>query len=295
VQQFSFLDIIIGMNEILITKNSGEKEPFAEEKLRNSLLRSGAGQNLAEKIIPVIKEEIKNGVLTSTADVYRRAWKILRKESRVTASRYHLRRAIMEMGPSGHPFERFVARVFESRGYKTAVSVIVSGTCVSHEIDVVAENKAEKIAIECKFHNQLGIKSDVKTALYVQARFEDIRKSGKDSFSEIWLVTNTKLSKDATQYGECVGMKMLAWSYPARGNLQELVENAGLHPVTCVTGLSSGQKRFLCERGAVLCRDIIERPEALRDFNFSVGKKQRIINEAKNIIESMNSRIAQER
>lgn len=273
------------MGNVLITKTSGEKEPFSEEKLRSSLLRSGADGALIDKVVLHVTEEVGKGILSTTQDLYKHAFKILRKESRTVASRYYLRRAIMEMGPSGHPFEHFFARILETEGYRTNVGVVVAGACVDHEIDIIAEKNNRTAMIECKFHNQQGIKSDVKTSLYIHARFEDVAKrasSGENmkKFNEVWLVTNTKLTGDAIQYAQCVGMKTVGWSYPSRGNLQDLVERSGLHPVTCLTELNHGQKQYLLEREIIMCKDITTNPDVLKGFNFSSGKLKRVIAEA---------------
>ena len=102
----------------------------------------------------------------------------------------------------------------------------MQGACVSHEIDVIAEKTTAALVIECKFHNQPGTKSDVKVALYVQARFEDIQKQWQKQpepsrkFHEVWLATNTKLTSDAIQYASCVGLKAIGWDYPPNNGLQ---------------------------------------------------------------------------
>ncbi len=267
------------MNTVSIVKKSGEREPFIEEKLKRSLSRSGAQQKLIDEVVAHIVGEVGRGELSTTDGIYRHAFKLLRKRSRMVASRYHLRRAIMELGPSGHPFEHFIARILEADGYKTTVGSVLAGACVDHEIDVLAEKDGETTIIECKFHNQQGIKSDVKTSLYVHARFEDIRKNGKQRFG-VWLVTNTKLTGDAIRYAECVGMKAIGWSYPSVGNVQDLVERSGLHPVTCLTSLNRGQKQNLMERGIVVCRDLVEKPETLGEFNFSPSKTKKTLREA---------------
>lgn len=273
------------MKDISIIKRSGIEEPFIEEKLSRSLSRSGAEKGLIDEVVVHIRKEIESGMLSTTDDIYKHAFKILRKKSRMVASRYYLRRAIMELGPSGHPFEHFISKILRTRGYNTTVGTIVSGACVNHEIDVVAEKEGKKTMVECKFHNQQGIKSDVKASLYIHARFEDIKKNKTNEknsvpFDEVWLVTNTKLTGDAIQYANCVGMRAIGWSYPSVGNVQDLVEESGLHPVTCLTSLNRGQKQYLLEREVVVCRDIIEDPNILRGFNFSPSKLKKVLREA---------------
>ena len=93
----------------------------------------------------------------------------------------------MELGPSGFPFEKFVAAIIKEEGYQTEVGVIVQGACVTHEVDVVATTDHQHIMVECKYHNQQGRVNDVKIPLYIQSRFLDIEKQhheveGEESF-----------------------------------------------------------------------------------------------------------------
>ena len=97
-------------------------------------------------------------------------------------------------------------------------------------MDGVAWNEEKLIMVEAKFHNELGIKSDLKVALYVKARMDDLKGSvfnygGKDrKLSEGWLVTNTKFSSTAIHYGVCQNLVMIGWNYPEKGNLQDMIE-----------------------------------------------------------------------
>lgn len=177
--------------EILITKASGERESFSEEKLRRSLERVNASPDVIGKIIEHIRKELKPNMPTS--QIYRHAFSLLRKQNRVAAGHYALKQAIYELGPSGHPFEKLIAALLASEGFSVEVGKTVQGMCVSHEVDIVAQKDDRHIMVECKFHNQPGIKSDVKVSLYIQARFLDIEKAWQQSknhsqkFHAAWL------------------------------------------------------------------------------------------------------------
>lgn len=277
--------------DLFITKASGQKELFSEEKLRASLTRSGASSQLIDRVVVDIQQSLRDGAVLSTSDIYKNAFSLLRREERMVATRYHLKKAVMDMGPSGHPFEHFVGELFRAQGYSVQVAQIIQGVCVAHEVDVIAERDGKRILVECKFHNEQGMKSDVKTALYVQARFEDIKrkciaeKEGLCEFQEIWLVTNTKLTTDAIQYAECVGMKAIGWSYPSgSGSLQDLIESSGLHPVTCLSNLRQGQHHALLQKNIVLCRQVRDNPLVLKEFNLSPAKLEKVLREAGDII-----------
>ena len=268
---------------VLITKVSGEREAFSGEKLRTSLRKAGAPDDAISTIIEKVTEELRDGM--TTKQIYSKAFSYLRRKDRPSAVRYHLRMALMELGPSGHPFEKFVGKLLEAEGFSTEVAVVARGRCISHELDVVAHKGNEHIMVECKFHNSPGIKSDAKVALYVQARFEDIENRWKaepehgTKLHGVWLVTNTKLTSDATDYASCVGMHALGWSHPAEESLQDLVERHGLHPVTCLTLLSRFQKQELLRQGFILCKDIVQSQNMLQKSGLYQSRAGRVLEE----------------
>ena len=140
--------------EIDIIKSSGEKAKFSLDKLRKSLKHSGADHNTIESILDKVKDELYTGI--TTYEIYNRAYALLKKQKSVFASKYKLKKAIYELGPTGFPFERFIAAILEHSGYKTRVGKIMQGICVTHEIDVIAEKNGTMTIIECKFHSEEG-------------------------------------------------------------------------------------------------------------------------------------------
>jgi len=277
------------MNEttLHVTKSSGEREPFSEAKLRHSLERVKASPEVIDEAVRRVRDELYDGMTTS--EIYRRAFGLLRQRRRSLAARYSLKKAIIELGPSGHPFEKLVGEILKSQGFSVEVTRMVQGICVAHEVDVVAVKGERHVMVECKFHNEAGMKSDIKVALYVQARFEDIEKAWQaqsehgEHFDEAWLVTNTKLTTDAIQYARCVGMKVIGWSYPPGGSLPELIDRANLQPVTGLTSLTRGQKTQLLGMGIVLCRELLSRPRLLASIGIDDTRGGRILKEAQEL------------
>lgn len=285
----------VSEKQILVTKASGEKVPFATKKLRQSLERSGADQKIIDEVVEELRPYLRNGI--STKLIYKYAFDILRKVSRPHAARYKLKQAIMELGPSGYPFEKFISEVLKSQGFSVQVGVIVEGHCVKHEVDVVAEKGDQHFMVECKFHNMSGIKCDVKIPLYIQARFQDVEKhwltmpGHGTKFHQGWLVTNTKFTSDAIQYGTCAGLHMLGWDYPIKGSLNELIDNSGLHPITSISTLTKAEKQFLLEKKIVLCKEICSQPNLLDALEITPGRKERILKEGRELCLQSNHQI----
>jgi hypothetical protein len=183
---------------ILITKADGEREPFKPEKLEQSLERAGASSTARARILAHVLQELREGMLTE--EIYRHAFEKLRQEEETpVAARYSMKRAIFALGPSGFPFELFFSEVLKAHGWKTRADIMLMGRCAGHEVDVVAEKDGKRVAIEAKFHNDPGGKTDIKDALYVHARHLDLQQSPDENsrVDEGWLVTNTRFTRNA--------------------------------------------------------------------------------------------------
>jgi len=248
---------------IRVLKHSGEYEPFSDRKVRRSLTRAGADEELIDTIVARVRGELYDGI--STREIYHHVFELLRELQSSLVSSYSLKRAIMELGPSGFPFERFLAGVLEAHGYTVAVDQTVQGRCVDHEVDVIARKGRGHYMIEAKFHNQPGIKSDIKDALYTYARFLDVREAWveiaghRGHLHQAWLITNTKVTSKVREYAKCAGMRVTSWDYPPRVSLSSMVEQSGLLPLTCLQSLSPEDKARLLEEGFIFCRELAER------------------------------------
>lgn len=280
---------------ISITKASGQIVPFSEEKLRNSLIRSGADDNQVDEILREISEKLYDGI--STKKLYRFAFNMLRGNSGHFAAKYHLKRAIMELGPSGYPFEKFIGELLKHKGYSISVGEIVKGKCVNHEIDVIAITDHHHFMIECKYHNLQGIICDVKIPLYIQSRFKDVEAEwlklpGHDQMiHQGWVVTNTKFSTDAIKYGNCIGLKLLGWDYPVKESLKALIDSLGLYPITCLTTLTRAEKQKLLDKKIVLCQEICTNEKLLYDIDMKESKVKKVIEEGQQLCKTVSNNV----
>lgn len=258
-----------------VEKTSGEKELFDAEKLKRSLKKAGADGNL----IDVILREITAQQPQTTQEIHAIVSGFLQKVTPPIAARYNLKRALIELGPIGFPFEQFVAHILQAQDFHTKTNQIVRGACVEHEIDIITEKQHKYAMIECKFHNSLGIKTDIQVALYTQARFEDIKKT--EQFHEAWIVTNTQFTSETIKYGTCMGIQLLGWNYPTNKGLAHIIDTLGIHPITALQELNALQKRELIKQGLVLCRDAAKYQPAFKSLGFTDQKIETIIKQAK--------------
>ena len=273
--------------KIYVTKGNGEKATFDPEKLKRALQSSGAGKNEQEKIVRLVIQNLYDGI--STGKIYRMAFDLLKKESHRMAGRYKLKNAIMELGPTGFPFEHFIGKIFETMGYEVETGVIVQGRCVQHEVDVVARKPGEMLMIECKFHSDSLTKSSVQVPLYIHSRFLDVKASWEGQYGNHitykgGVVTNTRFSDDAEKYGSCAGLLMISWDYPENNGLKSRIDKAGLHPLTSLISLARAQKQKLLERGIVLSSELEKNQNLLKEIGIQERQISKILREAENLI-----------
>lgn len=277
------------MLDFYVTKENGEKEIFHYRKLESSLRRVGASDEAIAEIVAEVGKEGRDGM--TTHDIYRRAFAILRKRHKNVAIRYSLKKAVAMLGPTGFPFERFVAEIFRAQGYTTDTDQIVKGKCVEHEVDVVAWKPKELIMVEAKFHADFNLKSDLKIVLYVKARYDDIFGNkyifGNEErkLTEGWIVTNTKFSSMAIQYSQCQpGLRVVGWNYPYDYNLHNMIEKYELIPLTALTTLSTTEKNMFLAKGIILSKDLLD-IKILNEFKFGDSKIKTIQEEVDSLCE----------
>jgi hypothetical protein len=274
-------------NRILIQKASGELVPFSAEKLAGSLQRVGASDDLIQLVVDDIESWLTEGV--HTRNIYARAFSLLRKFKRSSAARYSLKKAIMELGPTGFPFEHFIGAVFRSQGFDVEVGQQVEGMCVMHEVDVIATNHPHQHFVECKFYNSPGKYASVQVPLYIRSRVNDIvmKRQSQPQFKGFefhgWVATNTRFTSDALTFGNCSGLNLLSWDYPVEKNLKNIVEEKHLFPVTVLTLLTKAEKQKLLSDGIVLCQELVDNPDLLNALQLNPSKKRKVMIEIKDL------------
>lgn len=271
---------------MLITKADGTVEPFEAKKLRHSLRNSGAAAGEVDAIVSQVEAVLHEGM--TTQEIYRHAFSLLRGMEASVTARYSLRRALFGLGPTGFPFETFLARLFATQGYKTATGTMIKGKCATHEIDLAAYKADDAFIAEAKFHARPGLKSDLQVAMYSYARLLDLsdeRICEEDicGIKRFKLITNTKFTSTAIDYAKCAGVELLGWGYPKEENLFAMIETSKLYPITVLQGLSNAQKRILLEKDIVVCGDLIKRPQALDELGLSSKKTEALLFEARQL------------
>ncbi len=306
-----------------IKKADGTIENFDEKKLIRALTKSGAQYLVAKEISDYVLakcEQTGHNEIVKSEHVYHLAFKQLKNISRRSALKFSLKKAMLELGPSGFPFEEFVAEMWRARGYTAITGQMVFGTCVAHEVDVIAWKDDELVMIEAKYHSDSGSRTDLKTVLYVKARYDDIQKqtfstssfNAKDvvgkslkdmhtfeksaqnipldqikmpkQLTEGWLITNTHFSDTAITYANCNNLKIMSYDYPENGSLQDIVIEHRLFPITCLTTITMAEKKELISKNIVLCKTLHERSAELENLGFSKEKIFTVLEEVASLL-----------
>jgi hypothetical protein len=149
---------------------------------------------------------------------------------------------------------------------------------------VIAVKNTSKLFVECKFHGEEGRNCDVKIPLYIYSRYTDITISQPQEYDyKGWVVTNTRFTSDAIQYGKCVGLYLFSWDFPEGNGLKDRIDRIGLYPITVSTLLSNREKLFLLDRDIVLCKQVLMDSFYLDHLGVSETRKEHILNELKQL------------
>lgn len=272
---------------ILIRKASGDEEAFSVEKLKHSLINAGARRDTISEVVEEIEKWIFPGV--TTKQIYSRAFSLLKRETSTSSMRYKLKQAILELGPTGYPFESLVGQVFERKGYQTEVGVVVDGRCITHEMDVIATRDAHQHIMECKYHKGQGTQVSIQVPLYVRARVNDIIETRKllPEYKDFnfcgWVVTNTRFSSDSMAYGKCSGLHLLGWDYPKGEGLKDIIEEFRLYPITILHKLTKKEKQYLLDQRIVTCSQLRANPKILESLGITKKKHTALMREISDI------------
>jgi hypothetical protein len=276
-------------NHLIVIKASGLEENYNEQKIKTSLSRSGIGIKNQQRIIETLTPKLYNRI--STQEIENIVSDLIAEFCPTRLNRYRLKEAMMALGPTGFPFEQFVSQLLQAHGYQTETDKVMSGKCVSHEIDVLAKRGNQVSFVECKYHNQHGSRSDVKTTLYVKARTDDLKNKilldhsslVSDQVYSAWIFTNTKFSVDAIAYALCENIRLTGWNYPEKQNLQEMIEQKKIYPITVLTSLTFEQKRKLIEQKVISLVDLKISKNLLNSFSLDQNNQEKIFTEIEHL------------
>lgn len=240
---------------VYVIKANGEKAKFDRSKILHTCKRSGVPPEVAESIVGEVEGILKDGM--STREILDIVLKRLDEYEAAHSQKYELKKAVADLDPSEHEFEKYIAHLLRAQGYKTDWDKIIEGECIEHQIDVIAEKDGKTYLVECKHHVNPHRFCGLGTALQTWAAFDDINRGplGKE-YENVWLVTNTKFSEHAIRYAKAKNMSLIGWNYPEGQDLRSLIETKGMYPITILKVDKKIHKKF-SDAGILLLQELV--------------------------------------
>jgi hypothetical protein len=245
--------------QIFVTKANGSKQLYNKEKVVKTSLRLGASRDEADRIASKIESKLYDGI--PTRRILQLIFVLLRKPKPSVGHIFDLRRGIslMESKPE---FEMFIRILLANSGYTVTPNTILRGLCGEHEADALASKDDLTYFVEVKHHSSYHSLTGLDESRIARAIVEDVTEGYIRGVSEIkidgaMIVTNTRYSKHAINYGRCRDIIMMGWASPENG-LRELIEANKLYPLSCLRGISKHVRLRLVDEGIVLIKQLME-------------------------------------
>jgi hypothetical protein len=248
----------------------------------------GATREIAEKIADRVEVKIYDGV--ETRQILRMVFRQLRRYRPALKHQIDLRRALSLIKPKPD-FERFIQILLEEHGYTVTPNQIVKGKCAEHEVDAIASKNGKTYIVEVKHHFNYHKPTGLDVGRIARAVLEDVTEGFELGLNNLRLdnamiVCNTKLSEHAKRYVKCRKIHHLGWSSPSELDLQTMIEEKKLYPITCLKGLNIKIQRRFSSAGIILLRQLTtyDLGRLRGDTGLSMDTLRSIIDQARTIL-----------
>jgi hypothetical protein len=262
---------------VFVTKADGSRQLFDKNKAVRTCLKMGASSQVAYEVAEKVESRLYDGISTQT--IHRMIIRFLRKYKPEVRNLFDLRKGISLMSPKPE-FELFVQTLLMHNGFEVRPSQILSGKCVEHEVDAVARKDRVTFFVEAKHHFSYHVLTGLDESRIARAILEDvteneIQENNGWKIDHAMIVTNTKYSDHAIQYGSCRNILQIGWRSPANLGLQNMIEEKGLYPLSCLRGFPAEIRFKLVESGIVLTGQLLA--ENLYGLAVKTGLQQDVL------------------
>lgn len=276
---------------IHVRKADGTSQLFDREKIVATCLRMGATKETAEAVAKSVESHVYNGV--ESREILGMIFRTLGRYK--PAVRYHidLRRALGLLR-SKPDFEVFVQVLLSEHGYEVTPNRILRGRCVEHEVDAIARKDGQTYIVEVKQHSDYHTLTGLDVARIARAVLEDLVEGYGVGLNQLkvdraMIVCNTRFSEHAKQYATCRNILHIGWSSPPEHDLQTMIKERSVYPVTYLRGLKTLTRDRLASVGIVTLRQLVhKRPvELSRETGIKKADAAMLIERANGILMDM--------
>jgi Holliday junction resolvase-like predicted endonuclease len=246
--------------DVLVTKANGYKQPFDRNKVVQTCLRMGASPQVADKVAGMVERRLYAGI--STREILQLTFRFMRKYKPTVKHLLDLRKGLSMMEPKPE-FETYIRALLANSGYEVESNRILRGKCGEHEVDSIAKKDGVTYFVEVKHHYSYHTLTGLDESRIAQAILEDANDGYLLGMSTLkidraMIVTNTRYSDHAIQYGSCKNILQVGWSSPHTLGLRDMVQNSALYPLSCLRGIKYETRMRLVNSGIVLVKQLLD-------------------------------------
>ena len=246
--------------DVLVTKANGYKQPFDRNKVVQTCLRMGASPQVADKVAGMVERRLYTGI--STREILQLTFRFMRKYKPTVKHLLDLRKGLSMMEPKPE-FETYIRTLLANSGYEVESNRILRGKCGEHEVDAIAKKDGVTYFVEVKHHYSYHTLTGLDESRIAQAILEDANDGYLLGMSTLkidraMIVTNTRYSDHAIQYGSCKNILQIGWSSPHTLGLRDMVQNSALYPLSCLRGIKYETRMRLVNSGIVLVKQLLD-------------------------------------
>ena len=244
--------------KFFVTKADGSKQPYSREKIVKTALRLGANREEADRVAQKIETRLYDDI--STRRILQLIFLFMSKPRPAVKHLFDLKRGISLMEPKPE-FEMFVRVLLSHIGFEVKPNTVLRGLCGEHEADAIASKDGVTYFVEVKHHANYHSLTGLDESRIARAILEDITEGYLQGVTPIkiekaMIVTNTRYSEHAINYGRCRGIVQMGWASPENG-LQEIIETHKLYPLSCLRGIDAEVRLQLVDEGIVLIKQLL--------------------------------------
>ena len=236
----------------------------------------GVSRAIGEAIANDIEKKVYPNM--DTKKILQMIFRLLKKHKPIIAHQLDLRKALSLLNPAPD-FEQYIQLLLREHDYTVTNNQIIHGKCVEHEIDAIATKNNITYIVEVKHHFKYHTPTSLDVSRISRAVFEDITEGhqiglNNQKIDQAMIICNTKLSEHAKQYADCRGIKHIGWSSPKDHDLQTMIKEKKLYPITILKELNTQTRNKLTSKGILLLRQLIKIHPALLSRHTGISREE---------------------
>jgi Holliday junction resolvase-like predicted endonuclease len=152
----------------------------------------------------------------------------MRKYKPAISHLFDLKQGISLMDPKPE-FEMFIQLLLANTGFDVIPNQVLRGKCGEHEVDGIARKDGVTYFVEVKHHFSYHALTGLDESRIAWAVLEDVTNAftlglTDQKIDRAVIVTNTRYSDHAIQYGKCKNLIQIGWTSPEHFGLREAIE-----------------------------------------------------------------------